>query len=811
MRAAPSRFRDVGIDTLFTAGRFEGRALQIDTLLLASDQADIAGGGSLEADGKGLFRFRSHVNDARPLKPIIGFDALSGDVAGLVSGTVDSLEIQAELQLDTLAFIGIGAPSAEGDLAVQLVHGRAYVTARVDLQTPHYPPLILDSARARIEYRDGPVDVDATLFVREDVVGKVKTHVESDSVLRLVFPSIELLVRGREWSNGQDTARVVVDRRGITVRDVSLRHGEGELRASGFLAPDSGSDFRASIRNLELESIRLEGDSTGTVGGLAGAGMVLHGGTSRPAIAARVNVQGLKYSGYQVGDVDGEFQYTDSTLRWDLDCVLAGGDTTTLEGLIPLGESESVRSGPALERTGFLRIKSSRLDLAPFRSFIPMAGRFEGLLSGELTLSQSAGRREFSGRIRLDSAEVRSDGFGIAYDSISAVVVGRGDSLCLESVVLRSAEGGRLTATGALVFPRGVSTLDGAVLHGNLFARNFVVAKARDYELKTEGDLEIDRTPDSTSIRGSLDIDRCRVWLPVFLDQFRSTPQNTTLPLLVAATQRRDTLREVTPVQAMGQDSVRSDRGRVGGRVRVNIPRNTWLQSPEINVEISGTLDLVPRRNSVEVFGHVTVERGSFNMYGKKFTFVSGRVDFEGGQTVDPNLILEVKYSYRGPEKNQEEIRLDISGTASKPILEFTKNGERISNANAVSYVMFGRSLDELSQDQKSTIAGSTNDLAQGMASSVLSNQLSNTVGKSLGLDVIEVSLQDNWRAAYLTAGKYVSERLYVRYTKGFQPEESGDAMEEVALEYEPFRPFLVQLIQGTSKTTGLNVFIILK
>jgi hypothetical protein len=35
--------------------------------------------------------------------------------------------------------------------------------------------------------------------------------------------------------------------------------------------------------------------------------------------------------------------------------------------------------------------------------------------------------------------------------------------------------------------------------------------------------------------------------------------------------------------------------------------------------------------------------------------------------------------------------------------------------------------------------------------------------------------------------------------------------MEEVALEYEPFRPFLLQLIQGTSKNTGLNLFIILK
>jgi translocation and assembly module TamB len=377
-------------------------------------------------------------------------------------------------------------------------------------------------------------------------------------------------------------------------------------------------------------------------------------------------------------------------------------------------------------------------------------------------------------------------------------------------MVVRSIERGHLTATGSLVFPRGVSTLDGAELHGNVLARDFVVSKTRDHELKTEGDLVIERKSDSTSIRGSLDIERCRVWLPAFLEQSRSTPSDASLPLLVAATQLRDTLPEAIPALA-AEDTARAVRGGVGGRVRVNIPRNTWLQSPEINVEISGTLDLVPRRNSVEVFGYLNVERGSFTMYGKKFTFVAGRVDFQGGPTVDPNLILEVKYSYRGPEKNQEEIRLEITGRASKPTLEFKKNGERITNANAVSYVMFGRSLDELSQDQKSTIAGSTNDLAQGLASSVLSNQLSNTVGKSLGLDVIEVSLQDNWRAAYLTAGKYISEQVYVRYTKGFQAEESGEAMEEVALEYEPFKPFLLQLIQGTSKNTGLNVFIILK
>ena len=72
-------------------------------------------------------------------------------------------------------------------------------------------------------------------------------------------------------------------------------------------------------------------------------------------------------------------------------------------------------------------------------------------------------------------------------------------------------------------------------------------------------------------------------------------------------------------------------------------------------------------------------------MYGKKFTFVSGRVDFLGGPTVDPNLILEMKYSYRGPEKNQEEIRLEITGRASKPTLEFKKNGERIYVRSSVS------------------------------------------------------------------------------------------------------------------------------
>ena len=813
LAVAPSQFRDVVVDTMYTMAHLRGPHLLIDTLHVVSNQANLEGAGMLTTAGEGDLRFRGYLKDSRLLKYVIDIDTLSGTFAGEISGSLDSLDFKAHYGLDRFSGLGIRALSVDGDIEAHLVNDGAFAAVEANLVKPSYSSLVLDSSNVRIEYPNGPTLIDARFYVDKGITGSVNARIDSDSALTIALPMARLNILGEEWTNGQDTATITVGSDVYWIRNIHLRHGEEELTASGILRPDSGSHFQAILKDVDLSKISPLWDTTGALLGIASSGLAIRGGYRSPEVTDTLRVSGIHYRSYEIGDLVAVTNYSDTLATWNARIAHSNGDTTVLEGRIPLSEAGPDSGGRILARgkPAIVRLHSEKVDLAPLREFLPGISGLRGILAGDLALYRTGRQSEVRGSIRLDDAEVQSSILGVAYTNIAGQLTGRRDTLHLDSLAMGSSEGGRLTVAGTFVFAREVRTPFDVPVRLEVSARDFVVAKTREYELKVGGRLLVENNPDSTSVNGIINVQRCTVWLPAVLAQFRTRATKTSMPLLVAAVRRKDTVAVSRSVPEM-KDSLPATMRSMGGRVTVNIPGNTWLQSPEVNVEISGVVDLAPRADRVEVSGYVIIERGSFTLYGKKFTVRNGRLDFEGGATLDPTVVIEVEYSYRGPEKETEYLRLNITGKARKPSFEFTHNNERITNKDAISYIMFGRSLDELSQNQRASLSSSTNEFAQSLASSALSNQLSSTVGKSLGLDVVEVSLEDNWRAAYLTAGKYITEKLYVRFTQGFQQEESNEATkEEIALEYELTKLFMLQLIQGTSQTTGVNLFLILQ
>ena len=82
-------------------------------------------------------------------------------------------------------------------------------------------------------------------------------------------------------------------------------------------------------------------------------------------------------------------------------------------------------------------------------------------------------------------------------------------------------------------------------------------------------------------------------------------------------------------------------------------------------------------------------------------------------------------------------------------------------------------------------------------------------VGDQLGLDVVRVSGEDNWNKAVLTAGKYVTDDLYVAYERGIsQSGSSSVVFESARMEYYLMKFLYLHLIEATDKTSGVDVFL---
>ncbi len=228
-----------------------------------------------------------------------------------------------------------------------------------------------------------------------------------------------------------------------------------------------------------------------------------------------------------------------------------------------------------------------------------------------------------------------------------------------------------------------------------------------------------------------------------------------------------------------------------------------------MNVEISGSLDVVKNGPDFELFGYINTQRGNYDFYGKRFEIASGTLTFQGGAGYDPKLQIEADNTLRTADKEKKNLKLEITGKASEPKLQFTLDDEQITEGDAVSYLFFGRSLEELAGGQKSTAGGDTKEtqLAQDVAAALVSAQINKALGKSLNVDVFAINAGQSWQQASFVVGKYLTPDLFVSYQKEFGDPKSNEVAPELfTLEYEVTRFLFLQLINGDDKKSGGDI-----
>jgi autotransporter translocation and assembly factor TamB len=225
-----------------------------------------------------------------------------------------------------------------------------------------------------------------------------------------------------------------------------------------------------------------------------------------------------------------------------------------------------------------------------------------------------------------------------------------------------------------------------------------------------------------------------------------------------------------------------------------------------MNIEISGEIRMVKESpEDFELFGPITVVRGKYSMYGKEFVIREGTLTFTGGAEYNPDLNLVAYYTFRSPEREKHLLVATITGKAFTPQVAFTLDGAEIPERDALAYVVFGQSMDEVTAAGTGGGSGS-GDLAKGVAANMLAGQLASTLGKNLGFDVVEIDASSSLAGATITLGKYLTTDLFMSYQRGIgNPSEDDVTPAIVTLEYELTRHMAVQLLEGDPKASGFD------
>ena len=122
-----------------------------------------------------------------------------------------------------------------------------------------------------------------------------------------------------------------------------------------------------------------------------------------------------------------------------------------------------------------------------------------------------------------------------------------------------------------------------------------------------------------------------------------------------------------------------------------------------------------------------------------------------------------------------------------------TQAPPEMSQANALSYLVAGKPLDDIGQGDGEGDAVQAAARSLGTAAGGL---LAKTVGRRLGVDEVGIKDDEMIGGAALTVGQYLSPRLYLSYGVGlFEPGEV------VTLRYKLKKDFSVQAQNGPEDT----------
>jgi translocation and assembly module TamB len=375
-------------------------------------------------------------------------------------------------------------------------------------------------------------------------------------------------------------------------------------------------------------------------------------------------------------------------------------------------------------------------DLAFLTLLSPDLGQVAGALSLDLDIGGTVAEPTLDGRGTWTQGRIAVPAWGLIVDRIEATATSRrGRELAFDATG-RAGDGElKLTGTTALDPAQGWPTklkLTGAGVEA---------VQRPDAQIYVSPDLDVDVALPDVRVTGAVRVPRASIKV-TSLPAEAVAPSPDAVVHGVAAPKRAQPLRLSSRIDLVLGDDVRYNGlnldTKVTGGLRLDADVN---RSPTA----SGTVSLA----------------GSYNAYGQKLTLERGLLLFNGPLD-NPGLDVRAARTIETTVNTAEPIRVgvELTGTLKAPRTRVIST-PAMSEADALSYLLLGRPLTNAAGSETATLQ--TAALAMGLQQALPGMQ---RIGHTLGLDELSLQTTDTDPGA-LMAGKYLSPKVYIRYSYG--------------------------------------------
>ncbi|MBX6332502.1 MAG: translocation/assembly module TamB, partial [Gemmatimonadaceae bacterium] len=718
----------------------------------------------------------------------IARDSIAGALyaAGTVHGGLPSFNARGRLALRALVFRGNGVRAGRVEYELRNIGTRtpvAAVGARLD--SVQAAGLALDSVELRASYRKPGGHVDVAVY--QDT--GVSYRAAADYALRIDRSEVHLLDVGLRFDTTRWAAThpstIEWGKHGLAIDSVELRSGTtGRIAVNGRL-PDTGS-IHLDVQIAGLEIANLIGLAQGDIAasGEIALSAQLTGTRRAPRIRGALGIANATFRGSALPDLRATARYAGTTLTADAE--LRHGDQAplaTLDATLPVNLALSgVTGARLLEQPMRVDFHADSLPLDGMPSFTDAVAQVRGDLFGAVAGRGTPKHPTLAGRLAVQFASFRVVPMGVTLRQIGGDIHLLGDSIVIDSLVGVSGTG-PIALRGGI----GIATLTRPSFALRVTGNNALLMDTDRGRLTASANLDVRGPFTRVAITGNARILNGAIYLPAPTGQTVIDLNDSLVYQLVDTTEKA--MREVVAPPSPALANLRAD-------VSLVVSHDTWVRTPEANVEIYSTgplrIQVDSGARALTVDGVMNTDRGEYTYLGRQFVLSHGAVTFTGGPTLDPLLQISAVRNVDLGGRGALAIEIVIGGTARKPTITLSSDAQPpVSQSDLLSYLAFGQSSSSLLQfggssglDGQNASGGQLAGKAAGLATrqlaavavDVFAKQLQTNLARSVGADVLNItpadiptdfslsSVETLLAGTQVEAGKYVDRQTFVAF-----------------------------------------------
>jgi translocation and assembly module TamB len=380
---------------------------------------------------------------------------------------------------------------------------------------------------------------------------------------------------------------------------------------------------------------------------------------------------------------------------------------------------------------GRLLFSGDEWDWIP--AIFPEIDNFKGIISADASASGTLADPQLRGELRWQDGEFAIPALNLPVTDIEVTVTG---SSAGDASIEGSAKAGRgtLTVAGSLVDLLS----DERSFTVQLAGREASLLNWPDYRLTASPDLVVNGSQSGIKVNGKLPVDQATI-------SVRELPEGAVSPS--------------DDVTVAGRTETPKTRTPLSGEVELQLGENVHVRAFGLDTRLEGDLRFrATQKSGPRAEGELELVDGVFSAYGQELRIEKGTMTFTGPLD-DPIINIRAIREISGPE-GTVTAGLEIRGRAQN-VSSAVYSKPAMSEADALSYLVIGRPLEEATVSDGSMLSGTAYALGLTQAA-VITNQ----VGQTLGLDQLSVA-GSNQSTTELVAGKQINNRLYVRYAYG--------------------------------------------